>query len=390
MESDKVLQSVDGNEVVDWAGEMVRRSTVNPPGDELELARYIAGRLWKSGLESEVRGFERTRANLVCRLAGTGSRPPVVLCGHLDTVPIGEEPWTHDPFGGEIAEGRLYGRGAADMKGGVASMIGAFLTLHREKVPLEGDLILALTAGEEVDSRGAQKLLEKGGLSGAQGVIIAEPTGLDVSIAEKGALWLEVVTQGRAAHGSMPQTGKNAILPMMEFVKRVAELDFSGDAHPLLGSGTMNVATIRGGIKTNMVPDNCSLTVDIRTVPGQNHGSIYAELSKILHEIKENAEIEADIKVINNKVPVSTPPSDPFIEGFTAAAGNVLGRTLTPIGSPYYTDGAVLAPGLNAPMVICGPGEAACAHQANEWVSVENLVTAARIYVLAAMNALCP
>lgn len=376
--------------MVEWAGEMVRRSTVNPPGDELQLARYIAAGLWKDGLESEVRVFERTRANLICRLAGTGRRPPVILCGHLDTVPIGEEPWEHDPFGGEVVEGKLYGRGAADMKGGVAAMIGAVLTLHRARVPLDGDLILALTAGEEVDSRGAQKLLEKEGLSGAQGLVIAEPTGLDVSIAEKGSLWLEVVTQGRAAHGSMPQTGKNAIVPMIEFVKRLTECDFAGEPHPLLGSGTMNVATIQGGVKTNMVPDHCSLTVDIRTVPGQNHGAIYAELSGILHDITESAEIEADITVMNNKPPVSTPPSDPFVGLFTAAAESVLGRSLTPGGSPYYTDGALLAPGLNAPMVICGPGEAACAHQANEWVSVENLVLATRIYVSAAMNALCP
>lgn len=215
------MVTVDEPLIVDLAQAMVRTETANPPANERRLAEMLAARARSLGLEAEVRPLEADRANLLLRLGGTGERPPLVLTGHLDTVPPGPEPWSRPPFGGDLADGRLHGRGACDMKGGVAA---AAALARARPGGLRGDLILALTAGEEVDSCGAQALVRGGDIPTPAGLLVAEPTNLGLYTAERGLLWVEVLFRGKAAHGSSPHLGVNAILAATDLLRRLEAL----------------------------------------------------------------------------------------------------------------------------------------------------------------------
>ncbi len=380
MLNERVLASIDESKLVELTQEIIQHQTVNPPGDEILLAERLAQTMSELGLEASVIPFAEKRGNVVCRVRGSGRRSALVFSGHLDTVPVGAERWDYEPFSGEIANGRIYGRGASDMKSGVAAMIVAAAAVKNSGVQLHGDLILALTAGEEVDSIGAAQLVKEGLLMDAGALVIAEPTGLEVCTAEKGALWLEVVMKGKAAHGSSPHLGKNAIIPMASFIETANKLAQTPINHALVGKSSMNIATIDGGFKTNVVPDQCRLTIDCRTIPGQDTVRLHETISSLAREAAEVHDVEWDIKIINEKEPVDTSQDDPFVKLFIESTRSVLQREPAIGGVAYYTDGAVLVPPLQVPMVICGPGEAACAHQANEWVKIENLRPAAMIY----------
>ncbi len=389
---ENVLDCVDEDLAVDLTRDMVRMRTANPPGDEILLARMLRERTSALGLDARLYPFDSTRANLVCRIPGSGELPSVVFSGHLDTVPFGEERWEHGPLSGDIADGRIFGRGSADMKGGVAAMIAAAAAVRRSGLALRGDLVLALTAGEEVDCIGANRMVGEDLLAGAGCLIVAEPTDMDVCIAEKGALWIEVLTRGKAAHGSTPHLGRNAVIPMAGVIRKLAEFSPACRRHPLLGGSTMNIGTIKGGTNTNIVPDRCSLTIDFRTVPGQDHQSIFRSVRELMEEsMRESAHcdgIEWDLRILGDRPPVDTAADDPFVEIFARAARQVLGHEPTIAGVTYFTDGAILAQALRAPMVICGPGEASAAHQADESVKIDNLRLAARTYALAAASLL--
>ncbi|MDY0042814.1 MAG: M20 family metallopeptidase [Desulforhabdus sp.] len=365
--------------LIDLTREMIRFNTINPPGDEISIARRLVKRMAELGLDAEVKPFSETRANVLCRLTGAGTRPALVFCGHIDTVPFGSEKWQYDPLAAEVVDGRIYGRGAADMKGGLAAMIVAASAIRRAGVQLQGDLVLALTAGEEVDSIGAAHFLQEGLLAGAGALIIAEPTGLEICCAEKGALWLEIIMSGKAAHASSPHLGKNAIVPMAALVQSLKKWFTPPLSHPLLGVPTMNIGTIEGGFKTNVVPDRCRLTVDFRTIPGQNVTSMRQTVETLTREAAELEGVEWDLRIINEREPVSTSPDDPFVQLCLKSLRGIARDQSAAGAVSYYTDGAVLAPALRTPMVIFGPGEAVCAHQADEWVGVESLRLAAMV-----------
>jgi succinyl-diaminopimelate desuccinylase len=390
----RVLAAIDRDELIDLARAVLRVPTVNPPGDEAPLAELLAGHLRDARIDCDLLDHGDGRASLAARLRGDGpadgrcgSAPGLILTGHLDVVGPGERSWRHDPFGGEVADGRLYGRGAADMKGAIAAMIAAALAIRRAGVPLAGDLVLAFTAGEEVDSLGAQALVDAGLLSGADAVVIGEPTDLEVYVAEKGNLALEIEARGRAAHSSMPELGANAIYAMADVVARLEQLSFLTQSHPLLGLPTLSVGTIRGGVKTNVVPDRCAVEVDVRTLPAQPHTSVLAQVEMLLAEVAgRRPGVELRISRSFGREAVATPPDAPIVREVLAAVADVTGRHPTPGGVPYATDGAVLVPALGIPMAVCGPGPRAIAHQTDEYVELDALFAAARIYALVALR----
>ncbi len=384
MAAEEVLHCIDEALVQDLTCEMVRMQTTNPPGDELPLAEMLRNRISGLDIEARLLALGENRANLICRISGSGERPSMVLCGHLDTVLLGNEPWEHPPLSGIKADGRIFGRGSSDMKGGVAAMVAALVAIRRSGLRLRGDLVLALTAGEEVDCLGARSMVEGRLLEGAGCLVIAEPTDMDVYIAQKGALWLEAITYGKAAHGSLPHQGTNAILPMADFVQKAVNALGPSVRHSHLGQPSINIGTIQGGSGTNIVPDCCKSTIDLRTLPGQDHQHLYVMLRDLLEESAKAAGAKSELRIIAGRSAVDTPTDDPFVELFTEAARQVLGTRPDIGGAPYFTDGAIFIPVLKVPMVICGPGEAALAHKANESVKIDNLCKAARIYAIAA------
>ncbi|MBE9508325.1 MAG: M20 family metallopeptidase [Chloroflexi bacterium] len=384
-----LLSRIQEAEVVSLCRDLVRFKSVNPPGDELEIAEYVAGVLREAGLTAEVVPHTPTRASVLARLKGSGEMPALLYTGHLDVVPVGAEEWLHDPFGGEVVEGRLWGRGSTDMKGGDAAMITAAKVLAAANLPLKGDLILAITAGEEGEQLGATELAARPDLAPVQAVVVAEPSYNDVYVAEKGVCWLKITTHGKTAHGSMPHLGQNAIMMMIALLTELDSLAVPYEEHPLLGRFTRSINTIAGGVATNVVPDQCVVTIDQRTVPGQDHHAMPRQVEELISDLgRRLPDFRASVEVINDRIPVATSPEDPVVQRFYDVVAEVAGERPVPKGVNYYTDAVVFAPALKAPMIICGPGDANLAHQPNEYVEVEKMVEAAKIFTLAAAQLL--
>lgn len=375
------VSRIDPDLIVELAQRMVQWDTRNPPGNELPLVEFLARRIRELGLEAQVMPITDQRGNLIARVKGTGKCSALVLSGHLDVVPPGSVQWVRNPFGGEVIDGRLHGRGSCDMKGGVAAIIGAAAALAKSE-PLGGDLLVALTAGEEGEALGAEHFVATGVLRGAGGLVFAEPTNLDVLTAEKGALLIEATAWGKASHGATPHLGVNAVVGIAGLIQEFVRWRFPNLSHPLLGSPTVSVGTIQGGVKPTIVPDHCTVALDFRTLPGQSHSELIAELEVICKRLAERQPgLSWKLRVINDRVPVDSPSDSKLVMGAQEAATKVRG-TWRPVGGiSYYTDGATLAPALEVPMVICGPGDPALAHQTDEWVPVDQLLQAAQIYV---------
>jgi succinyl-diaminopimelate desuccinylase len=352
---------------IELAQALVRADTQNPPGGEGPAARILGGLLEEAGFSVGRHEFAPGRPSLVARLGG---EPFLALTGHLDTVPADPAAWSGDPFSGEVSGGSLWGLGSSDMKSGVAALAWAALLAAR-RTWRGGGLLLVLTAGEETGCQGANHLAAQAGLLGrAGGLLVAEPTGARPWLGHKGALWLAGRTTGRAAHGSRPQEGDNAIYKAARAITRLAAHTLTGEHH-LLGRPTFNLGTIKGGVKPNVVPAKAEFALDVRTVPGAGREKVMAELARVLGpEVELTPGVEAE--------PVVTDPDDPFARLVTEEWSRAAGAEPRPEAASYFTDGGALGRALGAPVVLLGPGE--MAHQADEHCPLEQIELALAVY----------
>jgi len=356
---------------VELASELVRIDTVNPPGQEARAARLVAEHLAGAGIESTFVELAPGRESLVARLPGTDdAEPALCLSGHLDTVPLGNERWSHDPLGGELDGDRLWGRGSTDMKGACAAMVSAFVALASR--PRRRPLVLALCASEETGSQGAALLPDHLGAVGA--LVIGEPTSGRVAVAHKGVAWLRLRAEGKAAHGSLPHLGENAIVKMAGAIGTLEHIDLSAHEHRYVGAPTVNVGTIAGGAAPNVVPDLCEALVDVRLIPRLDATTVQAAVQATVGEAAR-VTIDTDLPA------VETAPEHAWMQRVIAATADVEGRATEPIGMRYFSDASVLAPALgNPPVAIVGPGDPALAHQVDEWCSIAGIRRAASLY----------
>jgi len=350
----------------------------------MAMAEYVANVLKPIGLEVKLLKHSSSRASVLAILRGSGQVPALLYSAHLDTVPLGAEQWIHEPFAAETLDGKIWGRGSADMKGGLAALLVMAKIMANSGLSIKGDLIFAITAGEEVDSLGAKSVASYPDLGPVQAIIVPEPSYNDIYIAEKGALWLEISTYGKTAHGSMPALGKNAVMMMVELIKGLENFFIPFESHAMLGGFSMSINTISGGIKTNVVPDRCVVSIDMRTVPGQDHHDIMARFQGLIKDLgKHDPDFKASIEITNDRPPIETSPKEPVVKMMVNIVADITGEIPIPKGVNYYTDAATLAPAFKAPMIICGPGHPGLAHQPNEYVEIEKLVQAAKIYTAA-------
>lgn len=371
------------SEAINFLKELLNINSVNPPGNEEEVARKISDKLKENGIESTIRQLGPKRAYLVARIKGTGNKKSLVFSGHMDTVPTGDMPWEHKPFNASEIDGYIYGRGSSDMKSGLAALTMAMIEIAKSQVTLEGDLVLAATAGEEVDCLGAKAMIEDGILNDASAMIIGEPSNCEIFVAHKGALWIEVVSYGKTAHGSMPELGINAIDNMNTFINVLYnKFKFNYTEDTLLGEPTINIGTISGGVRINVVPDMCKLQIDFRTVPGQNHKEILSDITKLLKEIECNSNAKFDLKILNDLVAVSTPIDNPLIQLALTTADELFKHEYKPKGVRYYTDASTFVLGLEhkLPILIYGPGDETMAHKPNEYVEVSKYIDSIKFY----------
>jgi succinyl-diaminopimelate desuccinylase len=357
--------------------ELVSIDSCDPPGREIEVAELVANVLRKNHVDATLDEFEPGRANVVARIKGRTSSTGLAYSAHLDTVPIGNQPWKYPPLGAVMVDGRMYGRGSADMKGGLAAMVASALIINNRREKLGGDLILAFTAGESSACLGARRLVEQNALNGATAILVSEPTSLRVVTAEKGAVWLRATANGRTGHVSGATSnngvGINAIMPIIEFLTKLRNYQFKAAPDQLLGEPTINVGKIHGGVAANVTPDRCIVDFDLRILPHQL-------LDPILSDLRILAGSTIDISIIDVKPPVMTDPRHPFVKICAEATKAHIDVPTEPLGVAYYSDAAVLAPAFNLAMVIIGPGDLGISGSNDEFVEIDRVCRATKIY----------
>ena len=267
---------------------------------ELGTGNILVDFFNQHGIEVTLASWDSTRANVIASIGSNDANAQALLFGaHLDVVPAAKEHWQTDPFCPVEKDGKIIGRGAVDMLGGLCAAAAAMLDLSKKR--LNGRVIFAATAGEETDSCGVKRFIEQyqSQIKNPVGVVITEPTGMKILRAHRGILWLKVQTFGKTAHGSMPQAGINAILKMNALVNRLQSWQIPHQPHPLLGGCSMSINRIAGGSATNIVPDNCSIEIDIRTLPGQDHSVIIDDLQNLCEDLgKTDPDFKTQISII--------------------------------------------------------------------------------------------
>jgi succinyl-diaminopimelate desuccinylase len=361
-----------GSEVAALAQELIKIDTTNPPGGELTVAVLLAERLRAAGIISELQCFAPGRANLVSRRRGRGTQGALMLSGHLDTVPADEPAWKVPARDGVIRDGRLYGRGALDMKGSVAAMVVAYECLcASEEVPA-GDIVLALTAGEETDSVGAAALCASDLLAGVEATLIGEPTDFGVGIGHRGALWVRVEADGVPAHGSQPDAGVNAVRALLDWLHPFSSIESLVDrAVGGNATGTVSLNMIGGGNAPNVIPGKAYALLDFRTVAGHDHAAILGALSRRGEGI--------ELTILRDAPPIAIDANDPLVVAALAAVDKC-GVSPRVRHMSYVTDGSVFVAELAVRAVILGPGSEAGAHIHDESIGLSDLTAAALIY----------
>ncbi len=360
--------------------DLVAVDSVNPslvPGGagEGEIARFMARWLAGAGLEVHVEEVLPGRPNVVAVARGKGGGKSLLLNGHIDTVGVEGMAAPHQP---RIEGGRLYGRGGYDMKGGVAAAMMA--TARAAQLGLEGDVIFTGVMDEEHAGLGTTNLVERWR---ADAALVAEPTELELAVAHKGFVWFEVETRGVAAHGSRPHLGVDAIVQMGRFLTELGDLDRGLQAvprHALLGGGSVHASLIAGGRELSTYPDRCLLSLERRTIPGQNGEMAEAELAEILARLAaRDSRFEAKLSRGLERLPLETAEDHPFVAAARGAAETVLSRPAPAAGVSYWSDAATLAQA-GMPTLLFGPtGDGA--HAAVEWVDLASVETCAEMYV---------
>ena len=347
--------------------------TVNPPGRERDCARHAGALLEGWGFRVEYHEYADSRTSVIARAGGGGSKRPLCLTGHLDVVALGTRTWSKDPFAGETDGDRLFGRGTSDMKSGVAAILLAAASLKDRFAGTPG-VVLVLTAGEEGGCVGSQKLAQTRLLGEAGAMVVGEPTSNYPLVGHKGSIKFHATFRGVAAHGSMPHLGVNAIYKAARALGALEEFDFKGARHAVMGAPTLNVGTVEGGNGINIVPDVAKIGVDVRTVPGMDHGELLARLQAKLGQ-------DAALDVFSDLPPVWTAPENEWIQRVFEICKPFAGEAPAPRAAPYMTDAAnLLKAYVGAPTVVLGPGEAQMAHQTDEYCSMERIRQSVAIY----------
>ncbi len=375
---DDVLDDARNGDPVALARALVATPSVNPTlspggGGERQVAELAYRWLTSWGFKSDVIEVEAGRANVVARLDGEG--PTLLLNGHLDTV--GVDAMTISPWGAEISGGRLWGRGACDMKGGVAALLAAAERLaHRGPRP---DLVVALTCDEEHASLGMAALVRSG--VRADMAVVCEPTNLSVMPAHKGFVWVEASFRGRAAHGSRPEHGIDAIRHAALYVAELEALHAelaAGATHPLLGHGTFHAGTIAGGVAESVYPEGCRLLLERRTLPGESADDVLTEFSVHLDRLRAREErLDATLEITLDRPGTEVGADHPLTTGLRGAARSH-GLSGAVHGMTAWVDAAFLNEA-GIPALCFGPGDIAQAHSADEWCDLDQIGTCADV-----------
>ena len=376
-----VADHVSPDEVVEILADLVRAPSENPPGDETEVAKTAGKLLTKLGLPSEFVTPQPDRTSTISTWGSSDAGRTLLFNGHYDVVPAPDpDEWPYPPFAAEIHDGRMYGRGTCDMKAGIAACLAAVSALQRAGAEPKGRLLMHLVADEEaLGTHGTRFLVANGYCDGVTEAIVGEPTDMHLVPAERGAVWLRVVTEGVSAHGSTPQLGVNAIQHMSRVLEEFSQIRFR-KLHEMLGAPTFNIGTITGGSKVNMVPKHCEVEIDRRTIPGESVEDAMSDFEAAVARVGESVpDLKARVELIDWAEPSETPP-DCEAAALLTEARDAFGAEGSEIGYAGATDARFLINQGAIPSIVFGPGELLLAHTTGESVDIAQVVDVTKIY----------
>lgn len=375
------MTSSYSNELLHLLQEMIRIESVNPNlsqegSGESQLATYLGAYMASFGLEVQYQTFADGRKNAIGILRGSGGAKSLLFNGHIDTVGITD--MDIDPFGGEFKDGKVYGRGSMDMKSGVAAMIQATKIIAESGEQLKGDLIVACVGDEEFLSKGTEKLLED---FRADAAIVTEPTDMQVMLAHKGFVWTNLRVHGKAAHGSRPEVGKDAILEasylLQELLKWENE-ELPKRSHPLLGRPSLHASIIKGGTEISVYPHLCELSVEWRTLPGEDRAFVEEQLKEVIaRAIVAYPDLKVDYEMDVERHPLEVSKEAEIVKLLDQCFEQSLGKAAQHGGIGFWTDAALLSQA-GIPSVIFGPSGKGL-HGAVEYVDFQSVVDCTEI-----------
>lgn len=376
-------------EIIDHACALISKKTENPPGDEILAVQVVEDFFRSLQIPYNIFEKEKNRTNIVGYIGSKENASPVLLAAcHLDVVPAGDG-WSKNPFEACIENGRIYGRGASDNKGQMASLMAVAQFLKEKESGLKGRFLLAGVADEERGSvLGLEYLLNECGISADFAIIPDVAHAMKViDISEKGALFLEIASYGKQAHGSRPEMGINAIGNMITLLERIKQLKFRQASHPLHTSPTLNLGSIHGGTAPNIVPAICKALLDVRYLPGDSSGAIVNDIMNYMKDIEEHSSARFDLQILSDQPPTAVPADNLLVEVISRHTQSILG--ICP--QPHGLSGATVTKQLIQKGIVAvgfGPGDEAEAHAANESISIKELVNFAQIMSLISLDLL--
>lgn len=350
-------------------------------GHEEQVANYLQKLFAEYGIESEKVQYDVDRASLVSEI-GSNDGKVLAFSGHMDVVDAGDvSKWKFPPFEATEHEGKIYGRGATDMKSGLAAMVIAMIELHEEKQKLNGEIRLLATVGEEVGELGAEQLTQKGYADDLDGLIIGEPSGHRIVYAHKGSINYTVKSTGKNAHSSMPEFGVNAIDNLLLFYNEVEKFVKSIDAtNEILGDFIHNVTVIDGGNQVNSIPEKAQLQGNIRSIPEMDNETVKQVLVKIINKLNKQENVNLELIFDYDKQPVFSDKNSDLVHIAKSVASDIVKEEIPLLGISGTTDAAEFTKAKKEfPVIIFGPGNET-PHQVNENVSIENYLEMVDVY----------
>ncbi len=393
-----VLDKIDEKQVVDWTRQLVQIPSVyRPQKGEAEEAAAAQVKEWfeQLGLETHWQVVEPGRPNVIGILPGPEGKR-LMFEGHTDVVTEGDpDKWTHPPFSAHIEDGKIYGRGANDMKGGLVAAILATKAIIDAGVKLNGSILIGALVDEEGGMIGVKHFVDQGWMKGVDAVVVCEPEDNRICIAQKGVMWVRVLLDGKMAHGAMPLTGINPMYMAGELLVELRKLEAAEIAqygkHEFLGQSsitpTIVLYPITGEPQNNVMPGQALMTLDIRLVPGQSPEETVQKIEAIFARLHARDQtFKASLEVIESRAPTATDRNEPIVVELARAFRQITGREEVYGGVPGSTDGTIIFERTGVPVITVGPGDTLIPHHYDEFLDIDQLIVATKMYALAAMR----
>jgi succinyl-diaminopimelate desuccinylase len=396
-----VVSRIDEGELIGLTRDLVRIPSVVRPGQpdatEAAVAAHVERWMREHGLEVEVHEVAPGRPNVFGSIGDAASGPTLLLEGHTDVVTDGDPSlWSRPPFSGDLVDGRIYGRGSADMKSGLAAAMLAAAALKRSGAPLGGRLVVGALVDEEGDMLGARHLCTTDLGRSLAAAIICEPEQNELCLEQRGVVWARITVRGRMAHGAMPEAGVNPITALGALLREAPALERrlrklcgrSPYLRPPTVTPTVVQAPVQGVPQSNVIPSMAQATLDVRLTPGPDADAVAKEIDLACQRAMEACPgATVEWQAVNGfRMATRVEREEPLVQAMMKAVRQATGRAAKFGGVPGSTDGTILRTTLGIPIVTCGPGNRLIPHQVDEYVEVSELVEAAKIYVASALN----